>query len=246
MAIDQKIERKIKALMSRAAGTSNEHEADACRARALEIAARYGVEMSKLETEENNEVTRHDITFSGAYTDMQFLLFNQLGRVLHCYVVCFKAHRSSRVEKAVIFGRKNHIDRVLMLHSMLSPHMMAEAAKAYRANPTMGVSAQTAKRSWMTGFVVTISERLQQLEDSMTNEYSRTDIHGTTRTGEVVLLDDKAKAEELAKKHYQNIGCRQAFRRKLDAGSYTQGSDAGQNTDIGQTRVQRGKVAISR
>ena len=244
MAIDPKIERKIKALMSRAAGSANTHEADACRARALEIAARYGVEMSKLETEENNQVIRHDVAFSGAYTDMQCELLNALVRPLHCTMVCRKAPRSTRVKEAFLFGRTNHIDRVLMLYSLLSPQMIAGANTAYRQNCLEVTSAQIAKRSWMTGFIATINQRLEEIEKTVSEEYSRTDIHGNTQTGEVVLLDDLAKAKQLEREHFSRVRQAKHSRRAFHGGSYNGGREAGQRTDLGQTRVQHGMKAI--
>lgn len=228
--MNDNITRKIKALLARAADQTNEHEADACRTRAMEMAARYGIEASQLSADDN-PVIRKDITFSGSYTDMQSALLSRMAHALHCTYFHFVKPRSTSVTAGVIFGRKTHIERVLMLHSMLSPQMITGAKRAYE-NLTiqhLDTDARVAKRSWMRGFIDTITGRLHDIEAQAAPGYARTDAQ---------------QAHDLAHTHYPNVSTTRR-RKQINRHSYSHGTDAARNTDLGQTRVQQGAKAIT-
>lgn len=243
--MNDNITRKIKALLARAADQTNEHEADACRTRAMEMAARYGIEASQLSADDN-PVIRKDITFSGSYTDMQSALLSRMAHALHCTYFHFVKPRSTSVTAGVIFGRKTHIERVLMLHSMLSPQMITGAKRAYE-NLTiqhLDTDARVAKRSWMRGFIDTITGRLHDIEAQAAPGYARTDHNDTHTSGELVLRTDAQQAHDLAHTHYPNVSTTRR-RKQINRHSYSHGTDAARNTDLGQTRVQQGAKAIT-
>ena len=234
---NDKIMRKIKALMSQANDQAGTPEGDAFLDKALTLMAEYGVEQAQLNEPADNEIISRDISFSGSYTDMQHTLLGQIAKALHCTTIGFTVPRSSRITHATLFGRKRHVERVEMLFTVLNPEMVVSAK---RVTGNYWSSTVTSKRSYMTGFAVTIGARLHELENERAGNYNT-----ATMTGAVALMDDLSLAEDaLATAHPDRV-TRDHSKRRYDAHSYAGGQEKGRNTDIGQTRVENRRALTS-
>ncbi|RAV33086.1 DUF2786 domain-containing protein, partial [Corynebacterium heidelbergense] len=234
------IKSRVEKLLRQAADREGTPEGDAFRDKAFELMAQYGVEASQEAAEgKTSRIVDHQVDFAGTYTDMQFELLNTLAHVLHCQVVRFKMRRSSKVQQAFVFGRAHHVQRVLMLHTMLSGHMIAGATDAPRTCGFVHTSPQTQKRSWMRGFIRTVGSRLEAIEVQHSPEFeSQT---GGAR-GVLALREDSQQAYDAARQQFPGLKTDRSQRgpRTFDPFSYQAGAQAGAGMDLGQQRVQRG------
>lgn len=225
-----KIENKIRALLAQAADREGTPEGDTFRAKAFELMAEYGVESSKLEKGSESGIEILEFEFDKTYSDMQLMFLNNLARALHCHTISFKYGKT--IEKAEVFGRPIHLDRVEMLYDILLPQMFAGSMDMVEPGPSIVIR----RKSWMMGFITTIVNRVKEMEGNVEDQYST-----ETKSGALVLKDDYDRAMESMKKEYSGIVITRS-NRKYHEGSYNSGAAAGRNTDIGQTRVSGQKA----
>ncbi|WP_018297763.1 DUF2786 domain-containing protein [Corynebacterium lubricantis] len=234
-----KIKERVQKLLNQAADREGTPEGDAFYDKAFELMASYGFDERDLGTKQvGDNISRKVFAFSGAYTDMQAYLLNSLVRGLHCVAFSAGTYRSTKVKQMTVFGAERHLDRVDLLFSLLNPQMIV-LAKRVRAHPELGVSAVVARRSFMIGFASRVGERLRQAEKTVSD---------SSNGYAVALIDDAAKAEAARDAFAEEEGITLASsksRRSMDADSYFQGVDAGNGSDIGQTRL-RNRAALPR
>ena len=117
-----------------------------------------------------------------------------------------------------------------MLYALLLPVMLADAQKV-RAT-SWGESAVVRRRSFMSGFAASIGARLAEAEKTVEEsdgEYG------------LVLVSDFQKATEARDTFAEEMGFflgSFSSKRSFDADAFDQGHEAGQRSDIGQTRVR--------
>lgn len=223
-----KIERRIKGLLAKAADREGTPEGDACRDKAISLMAQYGVEEAKLNTDEGNAMTSRTIKLGGSYTHQQSYLYAAIANALHCKTIAMGTGR--KTNEITIFGRARHVERAVMLGTILNPQMITGSNNA---PAELYVSTVVGKRSWMIGFIHRLALRLEEIE---THTFSQASAEGHTATDEIVLADDAFLAEEMASKAFPNA---KAVERKAQrsADAYNAGQDAADNTDIGQNRM---------
>lgn len=232
-----KIKSKVQKLLAQAADREGTSEGEVFLARALELMAQYGFEERDLKSDsEMDEVIHRSFSLSGSYTDMQSLLISNIARALHCTGFHSSPYRSSAVTEINVFGLKRHVERVEMLYSMLTPHMVSGAMKL-RSHGFPDASTVTKRRSYMKGFVTTIYVRLKEAESAVSDagsEYA------------LALLSDLEKAKsamnEYGIEHGLSFG-KSESRGTVDSFSYSSGASAGRGMDLGQERFA-GKIAI--
>lgn len=230
MRTEDKIKQRLQKLLNQARDREGTPEGDAFYARAFELMAEYGYEQRDLDTEDGDEVGQRTCEFAGAYTEMQANLLLTIAFALHCTGFSQRVYNSTRMKDAVIFGCARHLERVDMLYALLLPVMLADAQKV-RAT-SWGESAVVRRRSFMSGFAASIGARLAEAEKTVEEsdgEYG------------LVLVDDFQKATEAR----DNFAAEMGFflgsfssKRSFDADAFDQGHEAGQRSDIGQTRVR--------
>ncbi|MGV0409474.1 DUF2786 domain-containing protein [Corynebacterium resistens] len=232
------MQEKVQKLLALARDRQGTPEGETFENKAFELMAKYGVSAAAVAAEGAGahsggaRVKRHTQKFSGAYSDMQFALFNGLSTALHCCTLRFKVRGSVRVEEAIMFGRPHHVDRVVMLQGLLVPQMLAGAYDASRPVREVGISVQTQRRSWMTGFVSSVCERLSDIERAHAVEYST-----ETTAGTLVLRSDEELAREAAAEEFPHARSSRIGRRRFDPNSFADGVASGEAMDLGQTRV---------
>lgn len=222
------IKSKVQKLLAKAASTEGTPESDIFYDKAFELMARHGLSESELPGAEPQSMDRLTVTFTGAYTDMQMQLLNNLAYALHCACVAVRKYRGVRVSAATVYGAKRHLERVELLYHLLRPNMLALAVD----HAPGGEGATVARRrSFMQGFAAGIHRRLREAEDSVARD----------EPGYAVQLrDESQRAEDYMRKMLaqEQVSVKDyRSKRKLDARSYASGGQAAQRTDIGQTRV---------
>ena len=222
---------KITKLLRKAESVDGTPEADVLREKAFALMAKYGVEQSQLDNDEATEMQTIEVNLTGAYTDAQGLLLSNLANTLHCATVSMTRYRSSKIDHVVIFGRKHHLDRAMMLFSILRPLMLTGAKKAYETHPGFIDSQVVFKRSWMRGFTARIIQRLRKIEKDHSAEHGK-----GGKTGELVLLTDMEQAQKARAEQYPHLRTKTSS-AATDHAAALSGMNAADNTDIGQTRV---------
>ncbi|ANE05447.1 DUF2786 domain-containing protein [Corynebacterium crudilactis] len=232
------IERKIRGLLAKAADQEGTPEGDAFQAKAFELMAHYGVEESQVNGDESSQLIAESISLGGAHTPMQFRLLSSISEALSCTIV--GTGNGRKITKVTIFGRRRHVERVMMLFTILNPQMATGATKAAKtANNPWGETTAVLKRSWMRGFIYSIGQRLKNIEKTVVEEATA---QGTGT--EISLVDDLRAAEEMAEKEHPDRKTL-TTRARYDAELVQKGSDSAENTDIGQTRINKQPVALT-
>ena len=223
-----KIERRVRALLTQATDQAGTPEGDAFQARAFNLIARYGINEAALRPCDDTEIIGRTIELGGAYTPIQLQLAGAIGEALHCYVQGTGTGR--KVSAFMVYGKARHVDRVVLLFSILNPQMVTAAGRLPAA---FDVPRVVQKRSFMLGFVYGVSKRLRAAEESVTEEAGKA----------VAVLDDYAAAKAHAE---QENGKGRAMRSRAarDRRYVSEGVSAADGVDLGQERIG-GRIAIT-
>ncbi len=231
MATDEKLKQRVQKLLNQAKDREGTPEGDVFYEKAFAMMAQYGFEQRDLHQADDGDAVEHrHYQFTGSYTEMQAHLLHAIAAGLHCTGFTYRVPRSTRVESVTVFGLRRHLDRMDMLYSLLLPVMMA-GARRQRAK-SWAQSTVVLRRSYMGGFAASIASRLVAAEARAAEadgEYA------------LMLLDDSdkahaAQADYLAQEGLYLTG--HQSNRSLDANAFFEGHDAGDRSDLGQTRVQ--------
>lgn len=227
---EQKLKERVQKLLNQAKDREGTPEGETFYAKAFSLMASYGFDQRDLQQPDDGDLVEHrTYTFKHTYTEMQADLLHAIAAGLHCTGFTHRVHNSTRVESATIFGLKRHLERVDMLYGMLLPVMLA-GAQNVRAG-SWRESTVIMRRSFMSGYAAQIRARLAEAEQEAAGE-----------SGEyaLVLVDDFEQAsrarEEYAADHGIFLSAHET-NRSFDPGSYLRGKEAGQRSDLGQTRV---------
>lgn len=212
----------INGLLNKAASTSSAEEADAYRAKAEYLMTKYGIEESMLRQQNHPEEKPQSKIFKmfAPYAQRKSDLLHRICIRLNCYMVM--SHDGSR---ATVFGYSNDIERVTMLYFSLLAQMHIECA-AVKVPP--GVPAKTFRNSWLYGFVIGVTKRLDAASKKAKDETPGTDL---------VLKNDMRKIQDLVINTFPALTKVREKQMKLSDLAFNDGRAAGQRADIGQSRV---------
>lgn len=231
MGHQDKVKAKVRKLLNQAADREGTEEGEVYFRKAFELMAAYGFDARDLSAPDSgDEVVHRVVEFSGAYTEMQSALLLSIATALHCTGFAQRVHRSTRITCAVVFGLRRHVDRVEMLFALLSP-VMAAGARRVSGAPG-GATTVVKRRSFMTGFAHQVGLRLSEAEHTVA------DAHGCYA---LALVSDAEKAHRAQQDYADEHGVYfSQFRsqRSFDGVSFGRGVEAGNRSDLGQTRVQ--------
>ena len=224
---------KVAKLLRQAEDRRGTPEGAVFEAKAFELMAKYGVEASQ--EDDTRRARRRDVDFAGSYTDLQFRLFTSIASTLHCTPIRYHRYNKRTVEHAVLFGLNHHVERIMMLYSILNPQMIAGANRYGDSLWSDAGHTRKAKRSWMLGFIETIRDRLATIENKHQQNFAR-----AGKTGELVLLNDAEEAMRLAREEFPFLQTNtQRSPTSVDPAGFTRGIRSGENMDLGQTRMPR-------
>lgn len=221
---------RIRKLFAKAESTNSDHERDALLSKAYDLLAKHGIEEALARGASDSEaetVTVWEFRPKGSYRLDQMILIGAVAASLHCKTV----RRGQDV--AYVYGVKRHLDRVEMLGGFLVAYMIGNLATL---KPPYGVHATTYRKSAMSAFASTVSQRLREAERKAMDE-------STDATGaELVLVNDDRKAEmEMRRAHPRVVN---SSRRVSDAG-YGEGSAHGNRVDLGGSALSNRRRALT-
>lgn len=226
-----KIKQRVHKLLNQAADRSGTPEGDVFYSKAFELMASYGFDERDLNhADQGDDIAVEEVELSGSYTDMQALLLSGMAGALHCEALSVGVRNSTKVRRVMVFGLRRHVDRLILLFSMLMPQMVAKALDQ-PAQP--GYSTVVSRRSFMSGFASQVAARLSEAEETV----------AAASTGyELALIDDASRAAA-ARDNYLEVNNLYATskhsQRSMNATAYYSGMDAGNSSDLGQTRLRQ-------
>ncbi|WP_394282125.1 DUF2786 domain-containing protein [Corynebacterium sp.] len=230
-----KIKQRVQKLLNQAADRQGTPEGEVFYTKAFELMATYGFDERDIDRDSNggsggDEVTMEKVDLSGAYTDMQAQLLSSLAVSLHCEALSVGVRNSTKVRQVMVFGLRRHVERLLMLFSMLMPQMLAGAQDQPR-DPAY--SMVVVRRSFMSGFASQVAARLKEAE---------TTVAAASQGYELALIDDASRATEARDNFLFENNLKASAKnsqRSMNAHAYFNGMDAGDMSDLGQTRLRQ-------
>lgn len=164
MSEDESRLAKIRALLAKAEGTDNQHEAEAFTAKAAELISKWGLEdaIAEAAADDRPKVTEKIITMEGSYQDDKAALLYLVGKGLGAKTVRLSGTKATRGGvKVHVFGMPNDLTRVELLFTSLLVQAAQGLVVAQPSDPRESIKAY--RRSWLTGFAQTIGARLDAL-----------------------------------------------------------------------------------
>ncbi len=170
----RKMQTIVAKLLRQAEDVAGTPEEAVFQAKAFELVAKYGLEMTTIEqarngldaTTEKPRAVEWAVKIDGKYIPQQsMLLFGMIQR-LHCDVV-YIPHRSHY--EVFVYGLPRHLDRVRFLWEILQPQMLrlVEHVRPAEAGRTRFTAAETLRyrRSWVAGFGERVRMRIEDQEE---------------------------------------------------------------------------------
>ncbi|QFG10448.1 hypothetical protein KIV65_gp19 [Mycobacterium phage Anthony] len=239
----KKMQDKVAKLLRQAEDVAGTPEEGVFQAKAFELIAKYGLELTQVEatkegldTTELPDAIKWIVPITGKYAAAQMQLLGGMAKALHSKCVSSSRGGSYHV---IVFGMPRHVERMQFLWSLLQPQMMRLVEKvrpeegfaprlAYdyrtgqvRQKNTSGQLKQY-RRSWISGFAQTIQERLTA------EETKALDAAGG---GALVLYrGDKERAEVALRTAYPRL--KKARRTTVDPNGYAHGQRDGRSASF--------------
>ncbi|QSB06443.1 DUF2786 domain-containing protein [Natronoglycomyces albus] len=225
---DPKLE-KVRALLTKAAdAATSPAEAETYTAKAMELAARYGIDQALLEARQgtSDNLTSTKVDINAPYVVDKVGLAAGVFEAFRCAVVRLHKPGVSPRRATILhaFGHKTDIDQALMLFGSL----LIQADRALRAapGPLPGENTSAYRRTFFAGFAITVTKRLAQAHRCAANDTPSTD-----ESVELVLADRAQRSLDALNAEYPRT--RTAGRRYLTGTGIGHGQTAGQRADIG-------------
>lgn len=246
---DDKILARVRALLEKARNVAGTPEADTYNEKAFELIAKYGIDESEARTSasiQSDKLMAVKFRLGSTYTAQRIELLRGIATALHCAGILLDANTVQ------VWGVGRHIERVKLLHDLLAVQMVAgvsrvecEGVNVFAHDARERRSALTSLRTaHMDGYAAAIHKKLTEIEEAAARQHDRNNPH---RDYQVALQSDAQRARNAMCKRYPN---RVSYKGDRAAGSdyaaaRRAGYQQGMNTDLGQTRVGGGRMALT-
>jgi len=208
-------------------------EAAALNDKAAELIAKYGVDHALLAAAEpeRDPVGDRVVAVPPPYALDKIGLLATIAGALRCRSVKRGLLDGRRATPAVhLFGCASDLERVELLFTSL----LVQAAYGMAATPVPPRESPAAfRRSWLAGFTYAVGERLRQAEQRATQHADAAPTSGPSVA--LVLADRWDRVDQRLSEVYP--GLRRASPRRLRGSGGRHGYAAGQQVDLGGTRV---------
>lgn len=244
MAMKSSTKDKIRKLLAQSTDRSvTPAEAEAFRAKVFELMAHEGLEESDIgEADTGSEVGMFVVDMRMTYGHEYGSAFGRVASALHCSYTYGKFDR-----RAVIFGRRKHLDRLEflwpLLTQMCTTHMLA--MRGYDS-----ASTRRKRMSFLYAFMTSVAGRLHETEYSAAAERERERAAGSAASSTSLAFTSERDAADVARDKWlvdngYILAGRRRSRALLDRGASAQGAQAGSIVDIGNSRLDGGPRQLS-
>jgi hypothetical protein len=230
-ADQEKMIAKIRALLAKAEGTNNQHEAEMFFAKATELMDKYRIEDAAVR-DRPSDIGRATFPMAGfKYLRASVQLLGAVARHYGCVV--FVAHTGNSKFPTIV-GEQSDIEATVMMFRSL----IIQRDRACLAEPVpSGKSPISFRTSFALGYTIRIAARLKEIRDA-----AQATIEGTTSAALEVYGRYEALKEKLG-----NPGSVNHNRPTVDVHGVGSGDRAARTADLGQDRIEStGPRAITR
>ena len=211
-------------------------EAEALNGKAAELMARYGIDRAMLAAAEpgTDKITDVWLDMDQPYARDKVTLCISLARALRCTGLYTdekgwdeQGNYPMKVYKVHVYGYQSDLDRLQILFTSLllqSAHGLARSGRRKTAD----------KRTWIAGFTVAVTDRVNAAEQNAAADRDRETPAGTSVA--LVLADRSTLVENAFRAAYPDL---RYSTRTLSGSGYNDGHAAGMRADIGTTRISQ-------
>lgn len=222
---------RVRKLLAKAEGTTNEHERETFMKAARGLMAKYGIEQSKLgHLSGRQKPELRSIEVLAPHSDEQAMLAVGVAEALRCRAVLMRV-RGSKDGTVEIIGFAYDQDRIELLYPSLLLQMLGGVE---RQSVPRGESKLIYRRSWLLGFITEAVEKLKAAEKFAADEQQAKDEPGEVSTA-LVLLNKDQVIDTVFAKLYPKIGKSRKVNVNNDA--WDRGAEAGRRADVGGSRI---------
>lgn len=235
MQADHPMLAKIRKLLAKAendAATSD--EAESYTAKAARLIADYGIDQALLAADvpHTDVVGDRVVRLEAPYARDKAELLSAVGVRLRCRAVHMRDRSPDGTVFAVhLFGHESDLARADLLFTSL---LLQASTWVARAPVPHWENKAAFRRSWLAGFRLAISRRLEAAEhDAEAGATHRARAAG--RSMGLVLADRSAEVDQVLRDNYPRLGTARA--RRLSGSGMSGGYAAGQRADLGGERL---------
>ncbi len=247
MSTETELER-IRKLLAKAEGTSNENEREAYLAKATDLMLKHGINEALLRQEQKKsgavreKPTTRTIDVTGIYSRYHVDMLNRIAKAFGVRLIQSPAYRSSDV-RVYLVGFPSDLDLVETLYTSL----LLQATSAMKQSlknmdkwerPKSGTPAFHWRRNFIYGFGVVVGQRLYDQQHRAVEE------HSSKMTTEIALRDRETDVNLAVKERFPYL----KMGRGVSVGFSGQGEGrrAGERADIGNKPIPGGRRGIER
>jgi len=258
---DANILRKVRALMDKANSTEFEGEADALRAKAMEMMTAYGIEEAMLEAtgqKKADHVTKITVTFVNPYSTEKHMLLRAIAVALGCRTLRYPNGKS--VSHTDVVGHSSDLERVEFLYTLLLVQAETGAAKVrakgyvidtrygyeqtrYLTARQVAARTRALRAAYMAGFAEVINERLTEIRRhaEAQNQATHTAAGDGAPGTALVLASRKELVDNAFHAYFPRVSHSRG--RSYNTAGFAAGQAGGRQADLGQNRFgSRGKA----
>jgi hypothetical protein len=227
-ASSDRVQRRILALLEKAASTPFEAEAEAAMSKAFQMMARHHVDVAVLEArreaQDPSRIVEERVELGrGPYVNGRLSLLVNVSTAVS--VRCLTSVDTSG-RLGHLIGHRSDVARAILLYTSLHAHAaarMAASAPRPRARGRQPASSVTRfRRSFLFGFAAKVGERLDEATGAARAA-------GPTSTA-LVLADRTARVDAWVERTYGRLGTHRAV--GVGAAGWTAGAEAAADADL--------------
>lgn len=228
MSNNETLER-IQLLLRKAEGTDNQHEAEALRDKAFELAARYDINGALLRARPDAPREKAEMrkgTVQRPFNQLMFLA-NEVANFSGVKLIMMGR------EEYYVHGFRDDLDRFQMLLSSLLVQGTRRVNLDYRTRALPGERRSTYKRSWWAAAVSELHGRFDAIKKSAIQNaplYTKSEV-----STEVALRDRSLTIQESVEAFHGKL--RRTHMRGSSGSGHEHGREAGRNMDIGGKKL---------
>jgi hypothetical protein len=226
---------QIQALLAKAEATTFDSEAEALRAKAFELIARYGLEeaLTASRAEIKVEPVKEFFTIEGNYHNRRVLLLHGIARAMRCETIMMtkrlrKGQKPSNTT-LLVYGMPSDIERVKVLWFSLNLQMGSEMNRSLVHKPK-GVHGRTWCVNFVNAYAVEVAQRVQAAE----NQAEDNEVQFGDSRFALVLVANKEMVSDMFTK--ENRGVQKVnFAQTASSAGWAAGSRAGEKANLGSS-----------
>ncbi len=189
---------KVRALLAKAEGTDNEHEAEALTAKAAELMAKYGIDAAMASQRDHQSKPGNKVILIDApYAGPKGSLLGVVARAFRCRAVQLSGRDKTQL-KVHLFGFESDMEMVEILFTSLLLQATHGAVRVEKQTDYYGRSrTRSARSSYILGFAAAVQGRLATSTAKAEAEASGPGTALVLRSREVAVKDAVSQAYPL-------------------------------------------------